>query len=775
MKFPISRRLLAVALALILAVPASAFDKYAGGPIVAELVGRLLEQTHYARRPIDDAVAKEFLHNYLDAYDYNHMILEKADVDEFEAKYAATLDDRIKDGDVEAAYEIFDRVSKRLEERVALVKTLTASTFTFTSDEKVVLDRHELPWAAGGKEINELWRLRIKHEVLLERLAKLKMEENKAAAAKLAAEKKDKADKKAVQEPVDKVAVAEPAKAPAKKEEVAKPGKELSIKETIDQRYDRILRSYKEYDGIDIFSTYISALTRVFDPHTDYLAAAQKENFDISMKLSLVGIGAVLRSEDGYARIVSLVPGGPADSDKRLKPNDKIEAVAQGDGPFVEVVGMKLDRLVQMIRGEKGSTVRMRVIPVDALDPSTRVVITLVRDEIKLTDQEAKAKLYTVPGRGGKPSKIGVLDLPSFYADMRGGSDGKSATRDTERLILEMKRRGMESLIIDLRRDGGGSLSEAVSLSGLFINSGPVVQVKDARGTIKLLRDNDTMTAFDGPLIVLTSRGSASASEIFAGAMQDYGRGVVVGEKSTFGKGTVQSVLELNSYLPPAYRSYKPGALKLTIQKFYRVSGASTQHRGVLPDVHIPFYGDMSEQTESSQKSALPYDEVEPAPFERSTVLQSRLSALAKASTARVATSREFQWIKEDMARWEKQKKDKSLSLNEKTRVDERKTEEERQASRKKERAARKDKPFVSEEITLEILDGKAPAVGLSTGTAHPAGERFRDDEDEPTAAADAPDAVLDETLRIAADLSASLPQPTDAQAARRRRDAVTQ
>ncbi len=774
MKFPIYRRLLAVSLALILAVPASAFDKYAGGPIVAELVGRLLEQTHYARRPIDDIVAKEFLHNYLDAYDYNHMILEKSDVDEFEAKYATTLDDRIKDGDVEAAYEIFDRVSKRLEERVALVKSLTSSTFTFTSDEKVVLDRHELPWAAGGKEINELWRLRIKHEVLLERLAKLKMEENKAAAAKLAQEKKDKAAAKSVQEPVDKVAVT----TPAKKEEAAKPAKELSIKETIDQRYDRILRSYKEYDGIDVFSTYISALTRVFDPHTDYLAAAQKENFDISMKLSLVGIGAVLRSEDGYARIVSLVPGGPADSDKRLKPDDKIEAVAQGDGPFVEVVGMKLDRLVQMIRGEKGSTVRMRVIPKDALDPGTRVVITLVRDEIKLTDQEAKAKLYTVPGRGGKPSKIGVLDLPSFYADMRGGSDGKSATRDTERLILEMKRRGMESLIIDLRRDGGGSLSEAVSLTGLFINSGPVVQVKDARGTIKLLRDNDSMTAFDGPMIVLTSRGSASASEIFAGAIQDYGRGVIVGEKSTFGKGTVQSVLELNSYLPPAYRSYKPGALKLTIQKFYRVSGASTQHKGVLPDVHIPFYGDMSESTESSQKSALPYDEVEPAPFERSTALQPRLSALAKASTGRVAASREFQWIKEDMARWEKQKKDKSLSLNEKTRVDERKAEEERQAVRKKDRAARKDKPFASEEITLEILDGKAPAVAASTGTARANPERFRDDEeDEPgaSAAVDAPDAVLDETLRISADLSASLPPPSEAQAAHRRRDAVTQ
>ncbi|MBI2386265.1 MAG: carboxy terminal-processing peptidase [Elusimicrobia bacterium] len=770
MNFPILRRLLAVSLALILAVPASAFDKYGGGPIVAELVGRLLEQTHYARRPIDDAVSKEFLRNYLEAYDYNHMILEKSDVDEFEAKYATTLDDRIKDGDVEAAYEIYERVLMRLDERVALVKTLTSSTFTFTNDDKIVLDRHELPWPATPAEAKELWRLRIKHEVLLERLAKLKSDEAKAAAAKAAQEKKDKAP-----------AVAEAPKPEAKKEEAqtgaegaapAKPAKELTAKETIDQRYDRILRSYKEYDGIDIFSTFVSALTRVFDPHTDYLAAAQKENFDISMKLSLVGIGAVLRSEDGYARIVSLVPGGPADSDKRLKPNDKIEAVAQGDGPFVEAVGMKLDRLVQMIRGEKGSVVRMRVIPADAIDPSTRVVITLVRDEIKLTDQEAKAKIFTVPGKGGKASKVGVLDLPSFYADMRGGEGGKSATRDTERLVGEMKRRGVDSLIIDLRRDGGGSLSEAVSLTGLFINAGPVVQVKDARGTIKLLRDTDSMTGFDGPMIVLTAHGSASASEIFAAALQDYGRGIVVGENKTFGKGTVQSVLELNQYLPPAYRSYKPGALKLTIQKFYRVSGGSTQHRGVLPDIHIPFYGDISESTESSQKSALPYDEVEPAPYDRSATLQARLSTLAKASTARVAASREFQWIKEDMARWEKQKKDKALSLNEKARLAERKTDEERSAARKKERAARKDKPFASEEITLAILDGKAPAVSTATAATPPA--PLDDDEDAPGASSDAPDSVLDETLRIAADLTALTPPPVG-QAERRSRNAVTQ
>ena len=751
---PLFRRLLSAALALLLAAPASAFEKYPGGPIVAELVARLLEQTHYAKRPVDDAVSKEFLDAYLDTFDYNHMILDKADVEEFRAKYGTSIDERIKDGDVEPAYEIFDRVKLRLEERVARVKELTSSTFTFTADETVVLDRHELPWPASRAEADELWRKRIKHEVLLEKLARDKAAETRAAAAKAEAEKKAKGEASA------STATATAKAAPAPKED--------SIKETIDKRYDRLLRSYREYDGIDVLQSYLSALTRVYDPHTDYLAAAQKENFDISMKLSLVGIGAVLRSEDGYARIVSLVPGGPADSDKRVKPNDKIEAVAQGDGPFVEVVGMKLDRLVQMIRGEKGSTVRLRMIPADAMDPATRVVVSLVRDEIKLTDQEAKAKIYTVPTEKGQARKIGVLDLPSFYADMRGSADGKSSTRDSERLIEEMKKRGVDAIIVDLRRDGGGSLSEAISLTGLFVNMGPVVQVKDSRGTIKLLRDNDPGAAYEGPLVVLTSRGSASASEIYAAAMQDYGRGVVVGEKSTYGKGTVQSVLELNQYLPPAYRSYKPGALKLTIQKFYRVSGGSTQHRGVLPDIHIPFYGDLSESTESSQKNALPYDEVEPAPFEKAGVLAARVKALAKASASRSSSNVEFRWIKDDMKRWEQQKKDKTISLNEAKRIAERKADEDRQQARKKERAARKDKAYASEEITLALLDGKAPAPQASTATAtSPTAALGEEDEPGYERAPDAPDAVLDETLRIASDLATAT--PTDGQVNHRR------
>ena len=755
---------LALALALVFAAgPAVAeVEKYPGGPIVAELVSRLLEQTHYAKKPIDAAVSKQFLDNYLESYDYNHMILNKSDVDEFQAKYAATLGDLVKDGNVDPAYEIYERVEKRLEERVALVKHLTASTFTFTSDETVVLDRHESPWPTQA-ESEILWRLRIKHEVLLERLAKLKADEAKAAASKASA--KGESDQKiavatapaagaaatAVVAPKKEAPKAEVAKAPE-----AKPAKETSIQETIDTRYDRLLRSYKEYDGADILQDYLSSLTHVFDPHTDYLAAASKENFDISMKLSLVGIGAVLRSEDGYAKILSLVPGGPAESGKKLKPNDRVEAVAQGDGPFVEVVGMKLDKVVAMIRGEKGTTVRLRVIPSDAIDPSTRVVVPIVRDEIKLTDQEAKARVYTLPAKqkGERPSKIGVLDLPSFYADMQGGDDAKSLTRDTDRLLAELKRRQVDGVVVDLRRDGGGSLAEAVSLTGLFIKEGPVVQVKDARGTIRVLRDTDGTQVYDGPLVVLTSRGSASAAEIFAAALQDYGRALLVGDKTTFGKGTVQSVLELGQYLPPAYRSYRPGALKITVQKFYRVSGGSTQNRGVIPDIHLPSAGDISDVTESAQKDALPYDEIEPAAYDHAGSIDGKIAPVSKASADRVAASKEFAWIREDLERWERQKKDKTLSLNEKKRLAERQADEDRAEARKKERVALKEKPPAFEEITLAMLDGKAKAPAASTATVT---APSLDDDEDYARSPDAPDAVLNESLRIASDLSASV------------------
>lgn len=688
---------------LVLAVFA-AMEPGTAASVTARLVGRIFEQTHYNHRPIDDTTSRQLLRYYIDALDYHHMILDKADVDEFDAKYGDSLDNRLNDGDVTPAYEIFERFQQRLGQRAALVKELTASTYTFTTDESLLVDRREAPWPGNAQEAQNLWRLRVKYELLQEKLGG------------------------------------------AKPEEWAK---------TVNQRYERLVRQFQEYDSSDVLQTYLTALAHTYDPHSDYMAAPQAENFNISMRLSLVGIGAVLRSEDGYAKIVSLVPGGPAANDKRLKPNDKIEAVAQGDGPFMEVVGMKLDRLVQLIRGEKGTTVRLRVQPADAVDPGTRVVISLVRDEIKLTDQEARAKIITVPGeRGGRAARVGVIDLPSFYADMKSnGGDAKSTTRDVEKLVRHLKKEGIDGLVLDLRRNGGGSLAEAVQLTGLFIPEGPVVQVKDTRGLIKNLRDTDPEVAYAGPMIVLTSRASASASEILAGALQDYGRAVVVGEKSTFGKGTVQSVVELNQYMPAAMQSYKPGSLKLTIQKFYRVSGGSTQNRGVIPDIRLPSIADYMDMTESSLKNALPYDEVEPARYTRLELVTPFLNQLLKGSQQRVASSPEFAYVREDIDRYKKQLEDKTVSLNEAVRLAEKKADEARLTARKKDRAARKAPKFAEQEITLAAVDGlpeppKTPEP--------PAEEKKPGEEPDPyEKAPGAPDLHLEESVRIVTDLAA--------------------
>jgi carboxyl-terminal processing protease len=704
---PTLRRLLPVGLLAVCAA-AQAMQPEPAAPVIGQLVARIFEQTHYNHHTVDDAVSRQLLQNYIDSIDYNHMILEKSDIDAFQATYGDTLDDRLKEGDVSPAYDIFKRFLARVEERAALVKTLTASTFTFTSDESLLVDRHEAPWPATAEEARDLWRMRIKHEVLQEKL------------------------------------------------DGAKPEDQIK---TVNTRYERLLRTFKEYDSSDILQTYLTALAHAFDPHSDYMAAPQAENFNISMKLSLVGIGAVLRSEDGFAKIVSLVPGGPAESDKRLKPNDKIEAVAQGEEPFLEVVGMKLDRLVQLIRGEKGSVVRLRVIPADAIDSGTRVVISLVRDEIRLTDQEARAKIITVPGSSsGKSARVGVIDLPSFYADMKSAGEAKSTTRDVEKILDYLKKEGIDGLILDLRRNGGGSLAEAVTLTGLFIPEGPIVQIKDTRGLIKNLKDTDPELAYGGPMLVLTSRASASASEIFAGALQDYGRAVIVGEKSTFGKGTVQSVVELSQYLPAAMQSYKPGSLKLTIQKFYRVSGGSTQNRGVIPDIRLPSLADQMDGTETSLKNALPYDEVEPARYERTDLVTSTLNSLQKASTARVNASSEFAWVREDIERFKRQLQDKTVSLNEKTRLDEKKADEARMTARKKERAARKTRKFEEQDITLDSIDGKPlppkakpELADKDAAKKEGPGKEEGDYEKAPPS----PDLFLDESLRVVTDLAA--------------------
>lgn len=623
-------------------------------------VGRLLEQGHYSRKKLDDAISKSLLKNYLETLDYNHLFFTQKDVDRFVEKYATTLDDDILLGNPEPAFDMFDVYKKRVADRLKKVHELVDSApQTFDSDRTVELNRQNAPWPKDEAEADAIWRDRITAELLGVKL--------------------------------NKHSVDPPAK-------------------TVKRRFDQVLRYANEQTREDVIKTFLSALARTYDPHSEYLSRSDLENFSINMRLSLVGIGAVLQSEDGYAKIIELVPGGPAETDGRLAVSDRISAVAQGDKEFVETVDMKLDKVVEMIRGKKGTTVRLQVIPATAADPSERKIIDLVRDEVQLKDQEAKAELIEKSNGKGMPVRLGWITLPSFYADMEhsGAAKSKSTTRDVKALIGRLKKEDIKGLVLDLRRNGGGSLEEAVNLTGLFIPKGPVVQAKDSNGNIVVSRDRNPEVAWDGPLVVLTNRLSASASEIVAAALQDYGRAVIVGDGSTFGKGTVQTMLEIGRFIPfLGSDSDEAGALKLTIQKFYRIAGGSTQLRGVESDITLPSPYDLPDIGERKLKDPLPYDTVDPVRYSTSDENPLFLDELRARSAARVAADPEFTYVLADLQRVSDKIAANEVSLNEETR----RAEMEKDKLRKERRAAeRKKRPTPEEpvfEITLENINSK--------------------------------------------------------------------
>ena len=547
-----------------------------------------------------------------------------------------------------------------MEDRVKKIKELVKQPVDFKSDETVLLSRQKAPWPKDEAEADDLWRQRIENELLQEKLS---------------------------DHPIE-------------------PGPKL-----VERRYDRMLRNIHEEDNDEQVKLFLDALAQAYDPHSEYLSASDLKNFSINMGLSLVGIGAMLRSEDGYAKIESLVAGGPAQTSGRLKVGDRISAVAQGSKDFVDVRDMRLDKVVEQIRGKKGTKVRLLVIPASATDPAQRKTVELVRDEIKLKDQEARADIIIKKDRDGNPVKLGWLTLPSFYADM--DSHKKSTTKDVLALLKRLKREKISGLVIDLRRNGGGSLEEAISLTGLFFKSGPVVQTKGANERVVISTDPDSGIAYDGPLVVLTSRQSASASEIFAAALQDYGRAVIVGDKSTFGKGTVQTILEIGRFTSLlGSRSQDDGALKLTIQKFYRVAGGSTQLHGVTSDIVLPTLTDLPEFGEGALKNALPYDEVPPARFAKwSDTHPLFLDELKARSAARVAADPEFHYVLEDMERLRKKLDDNRISLNEDVRRHEVDEQKARKEARSKDRLARKEEEPSIYRVTLETID--APKLEL--------------------------------------------------------------
>jgi len=621
---------------------------------IAMSVGRLLEEGHYTRQKLNEDVSRKFLQTYLEMLDFSHLFFTQKDIDDLNAKYGSSMAGDVLLGNLKPAYEIYALYTKRMDDRVAKIKELLKQPIDFKGSATVELSRQKSSWPKDDAEADQLWRGRIANELLQEHLSE------------------------------------HPIEPPA---------------QLVARRYDRLARNVHEEDKDEQMKLFLDALAQAYDPHSEYLSKADMKNFSINMGLSLVGIGAMLRSEDGYAKIESLVPGGPAQADGRLKVGDRITAVAQGPADYVDVREMRLDKVVEMIRGKKGTHVRLLVIPSDATDPSRRKNVELVRDEIKLKDQEARADIIIRKDENGDPIKLGWLTLPSFYADM--DKHQKSTTRDVLALLKRLKKENIAGLVIDLRRNGGGSLEEALSLTGLFLKSGPIVQTKDYNGSIRVSANPDPGIAYSGPMVVLTSRQSASASEIFAAALQDYGRAVVVGDKNTFGKGTVQTILPIGRFASLlGSRSDEDGALKLTIQKFYRVAGGSTQLHGVASDVILPSLSDLPEFGEGALKNALAYDEVAKARYTKWSDSHSLfIDQLRRRSEERVKNDPEFHYVMEDIGRLRHKLDENRISLNEDARKKETQKDKLRKGTRSKERVARNQEEPQIYRVTLDTVD----------------------------------------------------------------------
>ena len=586
----------------------------------AKIVSFILDNNHYRKITLDDSLSSVILNEYLDVLDNNRTYFTSEDIAGFE-KYRYRLDDLTKMENVNPAYDIYAVFKERFDERMDYVLThLVSQQFDYTKDEYYETDRSKEPWPKNEQELNDIWRKIIKNQALSLKLAGKKPEE---------------------------------------------------IKKTLTERYERLVKTYtRDVNAEDIFSMYMNCITESYDPHTNYLSPSAAERFKQNISLSLEGIGARLQTENDYTKVVEVLPGGPAKRSNLIQPNDRIVSVGQGeDGEMVDVIGWRIDDVVKLIKGPKGTKVRLGLLPAETGVDGPVKEIVLVRDKIKLEDQQAKKQMINFE-KNGKAMQLGVITLPTFYMDFeayqKGDPNYNSTTRDVQRLIRELQREGMDGLVLDLRNNGGGSLAEAIDLTGIFIKNGPVVQVKNSANKIEVASDEDPTIVYNGPLVVLTNRFSASASEIFAGAIQDYNRGVVVGE-STYGKGTVQTVIDLDKFINEPGNDV--GELKLTFQKFYRVTGSSTQHKGVIPDIKLPSALDPQQFGESSRASALPWDEIHGTPYQRTPIVDAKLLAgLNKAYNQRLKTDANLNRFVDSTAVTRKNLKDTRVSLNEEVR-----------------------------------------------------------------------------------------------------------
>ncbi len=752
-KLPLS---LAVGCSLLLTGPLTACRAAEPEPgQIAVSEAKALEQLHYTRHSLDDSMSDRLLHTYIETYDFNRLFFTQSDIDGFEKKYDHELDDAIWLGDLKPAQVIYDLYLKRVEARVGKIKKLLETEkFDFDGHGTIEISRQKAAWPKDEADADRLWHDRIENEILTEHLAETPV------------------DKKPAKAPDSE------AKTPPAPESTPKTVAEDKPKETPEQtvakRYDRLLRSLHEQTKDDVAKFFLNALAQCYDPHSEYMSPSEMENFSINMRLSLIGIGAILRKEDEYSKIVELIAGGPAASQGDLKVDDKIAAVAQGNEPFVDVVDMKLDKVVEMIRGKKGTVVRLQVVSAGTSDNSKRKVISITRDEVKLTDQEARAEIIEHKRDDGTVEKLGWITLPGFYADMDGsratGAKRKSTTKDVAALLTRLNKEGITGLVMDIRRNGGGSLEEAINLTGLFIKKGPVVQAKDYNKQITVQSDKDPSILYSGPMVVLTSHISASASEIFAGALQDYQRAVIVGDKSTFGKGTVQTLLELGRYMSPfGFKVADAGALKLTIQKFYRPSGQSTQLKGVESDVVLPSRYAHLEVGEDALKYPLPFDEVKPADYEKWPGPWFDLGDLRTKSASRVKGEPEFRYLQQDIEKMDSRTKSNALSLNEGERRAERDSDKKRAEDIKAERVARHQVSPPTYALPLSDVDkvkltmlpvkkdkektAQAKADAGDAAAEDAASDDLEEDEGGSTAKADAIDPIKTESLNILEDM----------------------
>lgn len=599
---------------------------------VASLTYRHLSNSRhvYAPKPLDDDLAAEIFKNYLDRLDPQRLFFTAADIERFRP-WKTQIDDAIRSGELLPAFDLYVLYLQRVQERVAFARQRLQGDFDFSTDKEWRFDRRDSPWAGSAAELDALWEKHVKNDWL-----------------RLSLAGRD----------------------------------EAGIRSTLDRRYAQLAARVGQLKPEDAFEAFMNAYAASIDPHTAYMSPRSAENFNLSMRLSLEGIGAVLQNQDDFVVIRTLVPGGPAALSGQLGVGDRIVAVGQGEGPMVEVIGWRIDDVVQLVRGPKGSRVRLDIVPAAYGSDGPHRLVEIIRDRVRLEEQAARRQLIEADGR-----RIGVIRLPTFYADFeakrRGDPDARSATSDVARLLGEMKADRVDGVVIDLRGNGGGSLVEAIELTGLFIDTGPVVQVREIGGRVSVEGDGRPGVAWDGPLAVLIDRSSASASEIFAAAIQDYGRGLVLGETS-FGKGTVQNLENLDRFRNGSEPRF--GHLKLTVAQFFRIGGGTTQFNGVVPDLAFPVTLDASEFGESSFDNALPASRIPAVQHKVYGHFGPLLLPLAKRHQARVAENIEIQWWKEDVARFRAERQRGTISLNEAARRDEREQAEGRRLARAAER-----------------------------------------------------------------------------------------